>query len=278
MKLNFGGEVDFICLDRNTKYCLVDTMVLLPLSYGDMDVTRDVRRGLNGATLVILTKVAGEASYKYKEIECIGETYYGDFISHLSNQLKSAKIAFQFAWFGDEMLNFWNAMVNEKTHMNLSGVDYALLCAAMKRPDMDVLTDDRGLEGSINQERGAKGIGRIRQGAINYNKRRNAVVWRIRLLLAAHISKNAHIKWHDLGRRTVFLVENKAVISVNHSKKAGVQVDLKPWIHNKMRRESVQRQVAANIGDLFHKWRPSKKAAVNGKRWYQRQRYGDVAP
>lgn len=38
----------FLGLDPSTKYCLMDTMVLLPLRRADPDVTRDVKTELRG--------------------------------------------------------------------------------------------------------------------------------------------------------------------------------------------------------------------------------------
>ena len=69
MESDHRSEVRFDLLGPSKKYCLVDTMVRLPLCHEDPDLARDVKRKLNDATLVLLGKVAGEAAHKHQELE-----------------------------------------------------------------------------------------------------------------------------------------------------------------------------------------------------------------
>ena len=100
------------------------------------------------------------------------EQDYDHFVALLSSRLESVGIAFKFAYFGTRMRADLKKMPNDGTHRNLSRTDYALLCAAVSRPGMDVMTDDKELACSINNERGAGAKGKIHSVMSNYSKRR----------------------------------------------------------------------------------------------------------
>lgn len=87
--MNSGNHARFASLDRSAKYCLVNTMVLLPICYGDSDVTHDVRRELNGAALVLLNKVVGGVAYRHGGQEDGREDHYADIALLLSRRLES---------------------------------------------------------------------------------------------------------------------------------------------------------------------------------------------
>ena len=276
MEPDSRDQAGFFDLDPDVKHCLVDTMVLLPICDGDPDVTRDTKRELNNATLVLLSRVVGEAAYKRKEMEGGGDTYYEDFASLLSSRLESAGIAFKFTWFNYELSDFCREMINDKTHPNLSKVDYALLCAAMERPDMDVMTDDRGLIGSIRKERGPKAKGKIRSVTLNHRKRRGGTAKIIQRSLAKFIPKDTYVKWRYKPRRTEFLIGESVAAYVEHSD-GGVHVDLSPWVKNGNEAASIQSELGRRIRKFFTKWKPASgtKSSAHGKNWYVRRRDDD---
>lgn len=265
----------FLSLDPNAKCCLVDTMVLLPIYHGDPDVVPEAKRELNGAALVLLNSVVGEAAHKHEEMGCGKETY-GEFASELSRRLESAGIAFKFVRFDHQMSRFWRAMIDGRTHTNLSNVDYALLCAAIERPDMDVMTDDRGLWGSIERERGAGSRGRLLSATCNHKKRRQNAAWLIKHMLDGHIPKDAFVKWSDRGGRTEFYIDGKTVASVSGE---GARVDLSPWVESADRRRALESEIGINVGERFRDWKPGrrKNGAAKGKKWYRRQAGGHGA-
>lgn len=275
MEQNSPNRVAFLSLDPNTKYCLVDTMVLLPMYCGDLDVVPEAKRELNGATLVLLNKVVGEAAYKHEEMEG-GKESYEEFASELSSRLESAGIASKFAWFDYEMSDFWGAMINDRTHPNLSKVDYALLCAAIERPNMDIMTDDKGLRGSIERERGADARGRILSATCNYKKRRWSVAWLIKHMLDGHIPKDAFVKWSNHGRSTEFYIGDKMVASVSGE---STRVDLSSWVKSPTKRKTLESEIGGKIGERFRSWKPSrrKNGSAEGKKWYRRQASGHDA-
>ena len=265
--------VEFLSLDSNTKYCLVDTMVLLPLYRGDVDVIFDTRMGLNGAPLVLLRHIVGEAAYKYGEQE--GESIrYGDFAASLEGRLKSARIPFRFVRFGEEMAAFWRGAIKGRKHPNLSDADYALLCAAVKRPRMDVMTDDKGLVGSIRRDRGRVPRGKIRSATLSYRKRRWATARHIERKILKHLPGNAAITWKDSGPRTEFLLGDSVVASMNHSG-GDIRVDLSSCIADSDGRGPLQSTLARDIEKFFRKWKPYPNAR-HKKGWYRRQRSDDA--
>ena len=69
LKKNTWNKDGFFSLDPRTKYCLVDAMVVLPMQQGDPDVTRDAKRELHGATLILLNRIVGETAHKHGELE-----------------------------------------------------------------------------------------------------------------------------------------------------------------------------------------------------------------
>ena len=268
----------FLGLDPSTKYCLVDTMVLLPLRRADPDVTRDVKTELNGATLVLLNRIVGEATSKRNELETgDGEIDYTDFASSLAAQLKSTGIAARFVGFDYQMSRFWASMVDGRAHPSLSPADYALLCAAVERPAMDVMTDDKALAGSIRQDRGPKARGRIRSATTNYRKRRWDTVGFIRHLLREHLPKCARGDWVDRGTHTEFLLGVAVAVSVDHDPRGGARVSSLPCVKNPAARAALQSHIAEEAEKFFAKWRPSrkKKGADKGKDWYRRRRDDD---
>ena len=265
-------------MDPNTKYCLVDTMVLLPLRRGDPDVVRDIKTELNGATLVLLNRIVGEATYKRNNLETgDGGMDYMEFAWSLALQLKSAGIAARFAWFDHRMSKFWMSMVKGRTHPNLSPADYALLCAAVERPDMDVMTDDRALANSIRQDRGPKAKGRVRSATANYNKRRWDTLGLIRHLLPDYLSKHASGEWVDRGTHTEFLLGGVVVASMDHGRREGARAGSLPWVDNPAARAALQSKISSKAGEFFFKWKPSrkKKNTDKSKDWYRRRRDKD---
>ena len=164
-------------------------------------------------------------------------------------------------------------MVDGRAHPNLSPVDYALLCAAVERPDMDVMTDDKALAGSIRQDRDPKARGRIRSATANYSKRRQDTIGLIRHLLGEHLPKCAHWNWVDHGTYTEFLLDGAVVVSVDHDQRGVARVSPLPCVKNPAVHAALQSKIARETKKLFTKWRPSrkKKGVDKGKNWYKRR-------
>ena len=268
---------EFASLDPSTKYCLVDTMVLLPLVQGDPDVTKDAKLELGGATLVLLNRIVGEAAHKYDEMKGgNGKTDFEDFAILLSERLESAGIAFTFVRFERSMNRHWRSMVDSATHPNLSPADYALLCAAMKRPDMDFMTDDRGLSGSIDAERGHGAKGKRRSATLNYSRRRSDTAKLVKIRLSEYIPENAYVYWDYHLQRTEFLIGDVVAMAVDHSN-GGVHVDLSTWVKNANKAASLQSELGKEIQAFFTRWKPArgKRNSARGKGWYTQRRDDD---
>ena len=264
-------------LDLEMKYCLVDTMVVLPMHQGDADVLGDVKLGLNNAILVLLERIVSEAAYKHDELEGAGnKTNFDDFAASLSNTLGSAGIKFKFVRLGKHMRDRAQKMFENRVHPGLSKADYALLLAAIKRQNMDVMTDDKALIGAINAKRGQNANGRIRTATTNYNKRRASVAWSIKRSLGKLIPEAALPRWDCRLNRTEFLIGKVKVASIDH-KDGNVSVDLLPIVRKRKPDKDVvilQHELATQIRENFFKWRPraSKDRSVDGparkKNWY----------
>ena len=267
----------FTGLDPSTKYCLVDTMVLLPLVHGDLDVIKDVKRELGGAILVLLNKIVGEAAHKYDEMKDVNKkTDFEDFAALLSKRLESSGIAFRFVRFDRDMFVYWRSMMDSATHPNLSPTDYALLCAAIKRPDMDFMTDDKGLIGSIYAERGPRSKGKRLSATLSYSKRRNDTAGFIKRRLAGYIPKDTYVYWRYRLQCTEFLIRDAVAATVDHSD-GDAQVDLSTWVKNVNKATNLQSELKTEIQAFFTKWKPArnKKSPVRGKGWYTQHRDDD---
>ena len=252
---------------------------MLPLVQSDPDVTRDVKRELGGAILVLLNKIVGEAACKHDEMKGGNEkTDFEDFAALLSERLGSAGIAFRFVRFERSMFNYWSSMRNSGTHPNLAPADYALLCAAMKRPDMDFMTDDRGLIGSIDAERGPRAKGKRRPATLNYSRRRSDTAGLIRFRLTEYLHKDAYVYWSYQLQRTEFLIGDVVVATVDHSD-GGVRVDLSTLMKNANKATNLQSELGKEIQAFFTKWKPArtKKNPARGKSWYTQRRDDDDA-
>ena len=269
LKKNTWNKDGFFSLDPRTKYCLVDTMVVLPMQQGDPDVTRDAKRELNGATLILLNRIVGEAAHKHDELEGGDErTSSDDFASSLSSRLESAGIRFRFVQLERGMPASVKKMIDDKIHSNISPADYTLLFAAMMRQDMDVMTDDRALIGSISNERNPRTKGRIRSVTLNYRKRREDTAGFIRYHLDKYTPENVYVKWRDRPRYTEFLIEDVKVVSIDHAREGDIQVDLSPWVKNPDKILKLQSKLGTQIQNFFSRWKPKGggKGPAQGKR------------
>ena len=265
MEPNSSSQAGFLSLDVNTKYCLVDTMVLLPLARGDADVMRGAKQELNGAVMVLLRQIAREAALKRAEQDGAKVDFDG-FVELLARRLRSAGISYRFAKFEGSMIAFWKRTIAARKHPNLSDADYALLCAAARRPRMDVMTDDAGLAGSIRRDRGRRRSGRIRSATRDYRKRRGDIAGLIRHRLAGLIPEGVIVKWSDLGGRTEFSVDGTAVAWVDHVG-GGARADLSRWGLD------WEKDLARAVGKLFNGWKPKRDDRRSG--WHARD--GDIA-
>lgn len=207
---------NFLDLDSGTKYCLVDTSALLPLFCGDVDVLRDAKRRFGGATLVLLRPIIHETLHKYREWENDREKGGLDgFALRLSGRLRQSRMPFRLSEFDDQMSASLDEMICSETHSGLSNVDYSLLCAAMERPDMDVMTGDKSLIGSIcNENHQARD--KARSVLYNHNKRRGDTAGFIRRKIAKNVTPDVVVGWQYRATRTEFLIGGEVAVSIQH--------------------------------------------------------------
>ena len=268
---NIDSDEDaFLGLNPNAKYCLVDTMVLIPLCQGDPDVIRDAKREIGGAVLIVLDIILKEAVRKLGKMAG-GKTNRDEFVSILSYWLEPAGISFKVVGFKRKMYSFWKEMREASSHPNLSPEDYALLCTAMKLPDMDIMTDDKGLIGSVGSERGPKARGKTRSVMRNYMKRRGDTAGFIRYKIRKHLSKAIRVKWDYRIRFTKFLVDDVVVASMDHSQGEKVEVDLSSLVKDDTKHADLQSKLGTEIQEFFDQWRPARggRDLPRGKDWYR---------
>ena len=247
----------FSNLDSKTKYCLVDTMVVLPIHQGDPDVTADVKRELHNATLILLKRIVGEATHKHDEIKDNNEiTDIKDFTALLVSRLKSVDIRFQLVQLEPGMPALVQKMCNDRPHGGLSVVDYTLLFVAKMYPDMDVMTEDKHLIGTIKSERGSKAKGVIRHTMLNYNKRREDTAGFIRRKLGKYVTKDIYVEWHDRLQYTEFLIKDVRMISINYSLERNAQVVLSPEVKKYVKDLKSQSELETQIQKFFSQWKP----------------------
>ena len=282
-KVALRDRDEFLSLDPGTRYCLVDTMVVLPIHQGDPDVIRDARLELHGATLILLDKIISEAVHKHGELEGgDGRTSSDDFVSSLSGRLESADIRFKFVRLGRYMLTSARKMFNDRVHPGLSKADYTLLLAAMKRQNMDVMTDDKALIGAINNKRGPEAKGRIRSAMSSYRKRRTSTAVFIKRKLGDYIPEDVYVHWNDRFQCTEFLIEDVKAVSIDHFREGSVRVDLLPLVEKSNKKIlKIQSDLGTQIRKHFFEWKPKEsergpgKGPAQKKDWYRQHRDGD---
>ena len=258
-------------LDSRTKYCIVDTMVVLPIHQGDPDVTMNLKQEIHDATLILLNRIVGEAAHKHgKSEDNDKKTDVEDFVSSLSSRLKSAGIRFQFVQLEPGMPALARKMYNDMSHGGLSMADYTLLFVAKMYPDMDVMTEDKHLIGAIKSERGPKAKGVIRHLMSNYNKRRGDTAGFIRYRLGKYITKDIHVEWCDRLQYTEFLIKDVRMISINYSPERNVQVVLSPEVKKYVKDLKSQYELETQIQEFFSQWKPKadKKVPAQKKGGY----------
>lgn len=59
----------FSKLESGTKYCLIDTVVLLPLYWKNQDMISDIRREAQNSTVILLNSIARETYLKNKGLD-----------------------------------------------------------------------------------------------------------------------------------------------------------------------------------------------------------------
>ena len=261
----------FSSLDSKTKYCLVDTMVVLPIHQGDPDVIADVKHDLHNATLILLKRIVGEATHKYDEM--IGNnkvTDIKDFTASLSSRLESAGIRFQFVSLESGMPDLVRKMYDSQSHGGLSVVDYTLLFVAKRYPHMDVMTEDKHLIDVINSERTPKAKGVIRHVMLNYNTRRGDTAGFIRHELGKYIKGDIHVKLSEQLQYTEFLIKDARMISINYSPERKAQVVLLSEAKKYVKDLKSQSELETQVLKFWSQWKPKayKKVPAQKKDRY----------
>ena len=253
-------------------------MVLLPICQGDPDVIRDVKLKLSGGTFVLLRKIMAEATNTRNKLEGT-EQNYEHFDALLAASLESAGIAFKFVYFGTRMNADWKKMLDDDRHHNLSKKDYALLCAAISRPGMDVMTDDKELTGSINNERGTGAKGKTHSVMSNYYKRRSDTAGFIRYEISKYVAEDTPLSWRYTHGRTEFLIGDTVVASVGYLQKESAPVNPLPGNKPQDMPTHARALLGYRIQKFFSQWKPARggKGPVLGKRLYKAWRDHDYA-
>lgn len=267
MELNW---YNFLGLERGPKYCLVDTSALLPIFCKDTDVIRDTKLHSGGATLVLLRRIISETLHVYKKWENDYKGDLDDFASRLSDQLKSSHMAFRLSRFDHKMNTRLDKMIRNKTHGGLSKVDYSLLCAAMARRDMDVVTGDKSLIGSIRNEN-PKARRRIYSVLDNHNKRRWDTMGFIKHNIVKNVAMDATVDCQYMASHTEFLIGGKVVVSIQHPQGEKGRVDLSRQIYDT---HADAELIKKKILRVFSEWKPKRggRGPLREKDLYKRNR------
>ena len=250
-------------LDPGTKYCVVDTMVVLPIHQGDPDVIMNLKQEMHGTTLILLKRIIGEAAHKYgKGEDDDKKTDVRDFVSSLSSRLKSTGIWFQFVHLESDMPALVKKMYDGGSHGGLSVVDYTLLFVAKMYPDMDVMTEDKHLIGAIKSERGSKTKGMIRHLISNYNKRRGDTAGFISHKINKYIQGDICVEWYDRLQYTEFWIKDVRMIYINYSPERKVQVILLSEVKKYVKDLKSQSELETQIHKFFSQWKPKTDRKV----------------
>ena len=279
----FPQWTKFSRLEHNTKYCIVDTVILLPLYWKNPEVIADVKRVASNSTLILLDSVVGETRLKYDGLEDDDVTTdKREFISTLSDNLKSSDFELKFVKDRREIDAMEKKIVAEKIHTNLSSVDYTVLAVAKILPDADVITLDGGLMGSINKTRSKNDKGKTPfLDRYDYHDRRRSTAWFIKRALGSIIHKSDKVISDDLRTRTEFKIKDKKIASVDYQKKSAF-VDLLPLTKKRNNEISnMEIKLKKQIKEHFFQWeyhgarKGSKKIAAQKKRFYRKQKRDD---
>lgn len=273
----------FSRLEHNTKYCIADTVILLPLYWSNPEMIADVKRVASNSTLILLRSVVNETRRKHDGLED-GDvtTDKKEFISTLSDNLESKGFGLKFVTEGIEIDAMVKKIAAEEMHTNLSLVDYTILAVTKTLHDADVITLDVGLMGSINKARGKNGKGKTPfLDRCDYRDRRSSTAGFIKHALGDIIQESDKIMSDDLRTRTEFKINDKKIASVDYQKKSAF-VDLLP-LTKKRNKEISNREtkLKKQIGDHFFKWKyrgarkGPKKIAAKKRRFYSKQKRDD---
>lgn len=270
-------------LEPSTKYCIVDTSVLLPLCWDNPEIIADVKRVASNSSLMLLSSVVNETRLKYDGLENSERTTKRtDFVSFLSCKLESNGFEFELVQEGIEISNLVKKMDIEKIHANLSPVDYTIL-VAKKYPDADVITLDGGLAGSINKERGKNSKSKTPFSyRCDYRDKRSSTAGCIKYALGSIIKKDDKILFDDLRLRTKFLLNGKEIVSIDHIQGGSVTVNLLSLVRKRDKKiVNKEKKLENQIRKHFFQWKYKgvkkgpKRVDAQKRRFYTRQQRDD---
>ena len=201
-------------LDCNEHYCLADTMGLVDLHRGTLDAMHDVRKALGGRTMLVILDVVEEAAIKCMELGDTPRMTLDEFEDAVVTSLDKSGLPFALVRLPDGVVSAADKQCAKKEYPNkqgdpLSFVDCMLLCGAMNRANVDVMTAD----GELTEAMLVKcGIGRTCSPRIHYYKRRNATARFVTKLLGADVKRI------EAGTRLEYTSEDGPVIILDTSK------------------------------------------------------------
>ena len=195
-------------------YCMADTMGLVDLHRRTLDSMHDVRMALGGRTMLVIMDVVEETAIKCSELDDAPLETLANFEDYVVAGLDRSGLPFALVSLPEGVVSAADAQYAKKEYLNrrgepLSFVDCLLLCAAMDRGNVDVMTADGALTEAVKAKCGNK---RANSPRARYYKRRRDTAWFIRVL------SGVEVEWTEAGTMLNYASSEGLAVTLDVSK------------------------------------------------------------
>lgn len=201
------GYSDWDDLDDACRYCLVDAMDVVDVYRGAPDVIDGVLDAAGDRCLLVIPEVVAESANVCKRLDGRGQDELRALESAIMSGMALLGVRVEFARLSDEVLaaaaaclRRINARCAKPGRVGLSPVDCALFCAVAGSANVDIMTADKALCGTVGSECGA---GRTCTSRKKYNDRNDRAARFIRVLAGTgHVSwqaRNGTVAYYSRG-------------------------------------------------------------------------------
>ena len=201
-------------LDRNEHYCMADTMGLVDLHRGTLDSMQDVRGALGDRTMLVIMDVVEETAIKCSDLDNTPLEALVNFEDSVVAGLDRSGLPFALVCLPEDVVSAADAQYAKKEYLNrrgepLSFVDCLLLCAAMDRGNVDIMTADGALTEAVKAKCGNK---RANNPRTSYYKRRRDTAWFIKVLTGTEV------EWTEAGTMLNYASNEGLAVTLDVSK------------------------------------------------------------
>ena len=204
------GYTNYDDLDKNKRYCLVDTMNVADIYYDVPDIADGVRSGVEARTLLLTPEVIAESAGICKKLSgkdwddlktietdimgCIMDLGMPVVFADISEHIQAKRI---FALINPKYVISWES--------KLSFVDQLLFYTAMQMDNVDVMTEDRALCDAITSFCGTERLCTARK---KHQERCARTAWFIGVLCGRYL------RWRHENYKIGYFANDTLVVSI----------------------------------------------------------------